>query len=72
MFQITINLDQDIKKAVHEISAKSKLKDYYFVVPDKDLFDRYTYKRPSPPDNAASEVVLQQYVLWVPVPDNLS
>lgn len=71
MFQITINPDHDIKKAVHQIAAKSGLTDFYFVVPDNELFDSYKYKRPCPPDNASREVVFDQYVLWVPVPDNL-
>jgi hypothetical protein len=70
MFQHTIGRNHDIKKLVHEVSRACKSSIFYFVVADEDIGRNFKYQYPAPPANG-TPVKLEEYVLWIPVPENI-
>jgi hypothetical protein len=70
LFQHTVARNHGIKKLIHEVSRACKSSMLYFIVPDYDICRTFKYQAPDPPENG-HPVDLKEYVLWVPVPENI-
>ena len=71
IFQHTVAETHDVKKLIHEIGLACKTKDLYFVIPDESTFRKFKYQKPSEPGPSVDAIELNQYALWVPVPDDI-
>jgi hypothetical protein len=70
MFQHTVARRHDIKKLVHEVARYCDSSKFYFVVADEDIARNFKYQNIPPPANG-TPVKLEEYVLWIPVPENI-
>ena len=71
MFQHTVARKHDIKKLVHEVSRACGSSILYFVVADEDICRDFKFQTPDPPLHGVAPVKLEEYALWIPVPESI-
>lgn len=69
MFQFTVARSHDIKKLVHNVAQRCKTSTFYFVVADEAIVRNFKYQNPAPLA-IGTQIIIEEYVLWIPVPEN--